>query len=109
MSVTRRYFMKSVEDLTAFLCYLPSPAWAVVAADAGPVDAADKPLAFKLDQAASQALRRVFDSGGFRYVGECLRGDGTSLERENGEYVEFWNVHFIFCFLLDAGNMPRCL
>lgn len=101
--------MKPVECFAAVLGYLPSPARAVVAADAGPVDTADKPLAFKFDQTASQALWSVADSDGFRYVGECLCADGIRLERENGEHVEFWRVHFIFCFLLDAGSMQQCL
>lgn len=107
--MARRIIMKSVECLSAVLGYLPSPARAVVAADAGPVDTADESLAFKFDQTASQALWSVSDSGGFRYVGECFRGDGIRLVRENGEHVEFWSVHFIFCFPLDAGSMPRCL
>ena len=81
--------MKSVEDLSAFLGYPPSPARTVVAADAVAVDTADEPFAFKLDQTASQALRRVVYSGVFRYVGECLRGDGIRLEQKNGEHVEF--------------------
>lgn len=101
--------MKSVECFAAVLGYLPSPAGAVVAADAGPVDTADKPLAFKFDQSASQTLWSVADSDGFRYVGERLRADGIRLERENGEHVEFWSIHFTSCFLLDAGSMPRCL
>lgn len=80
MDAARRSSVKSVEGFTAFLGYPPSPAGAAVPADSDPVDALDEPFAFKFDQAASQALRRIVDSDGFGYAGECFRGDGCRLE-----------------------------
>lgn len=80
-----------------------------MAANTGPVDTTDEPFAFKFNQTASQALWSVADSSGFCYVGERFRADRGCLKQENGEHVEFWSVHFIFCFLLDVDSMLRCL